>query len=174
MPDDITLASDLEPGRYICLKTPGWMAWLIRASTRSQFNHVVIAGPDGQIAEATLRGVHLGQLSQYAGYTACANVNEPMTAEQGMEVWAAAEAMVGEPYAYPELLAIGLADLGWHWNLLFQVLGKPPWRICSQLVALAGKAATPPLQWDCNDRYSDQVTPAALARRPGVVPVIIG
>ena len=165
--------TEIGTGRYVCVKTPGFLAQIIRWACRSKFNHVFITGPDGLIAEATLRGVHLSLLSEYAGCLAVANLDEPMTPAQEGEVWAAAEAMAGEPYNYPDLLVIAAADLGWHWNLAFRLLGKPPWRICSQLAAMAGAAAKPPMNWFCNDRYADQVTPAALARRPGVVSVTI-
>lgn len=173
MPPIPVTASSLEPGRYVCLQTPGWMGWIIRKATRSSFNHVVVTGPDGLIVEATPHGVRVTSLSRYANHLACANLDEPMTAAQGLQVWAAAESMVNEPYNWPDLLVLGAEDLGWHWNLLFKVLGSPPWRICSQLVALAGAAAKPPLNWRSGDTYADQVTPAQLALRPGVVPVTI-
>lgn len=163
----------IEPGRYVCLSTPGWAGWLIRQSTHSAYNHVVVAGPDGAIIEATPHGVRRTHLSRYARHLACANLAEAMTTTQGLEVWAAAEAMTGDPYDFPLLPLLGAADLGWHWNLAFRLLGAGPWRICSQLVAQAGQAAVPPLDWLCGKASADQVTPADLARRPGMVPVTI-
>lgn len=165
--------TEIPVGRYCCVRTRGVIAWAIRASTHSSFDHVFITGPNGMIAEAVPGEVRLGLLSKYAGMTACANLNEPMTGRQGSEIWAAAQAMVSEPYDYPDLLLIEAADLGWHWNLAFHLLGAGPWRICSQLVCMAGARATPPFDWLCRDEYPDQVTPASLARRPGVVPVTI-
>jgi hypothetical protein len=134
-------------------------------------NHAFIVGTDGQIVEATLTGVHVSDLSKYAGCLAFSNLGDPMTAEQGMEVWSAALGMCGDLYNYTDLLAIGFADLGWVWKGLFKVLGAGPWRICSQLVVLAGQKASPPFNWLCREGMPDEVTPAALARRPGVVPV---
>lgn len=159
-------------GRYVPVRTPGLLAQIIRWATRSEYNHVLLAGPDGQIIEARLSGVRKGLLSEYAGHLACANLDELMTAAQENEVWAAALAMVDAPYNFPALLDIGLGDLGWHWRLLIRIAGADRAFICSQLVALAGKAAG--LDWMCHDQNADQVTPAALARRPGVVPVTIG
>jgi uncharacterized protein YycO len=161
----------IGPGRYICLKTPGILGWVIRQATHSQFNHVVLAGPDGKIVEATPAGVRETILSRYRNHQACANLDELMTPAQGLEAWDAALKMVGEPYNFPALLEIGLGDLGWHWRLLIRLAGADRAFICSQLVALAGKAAMPPLDWMCHDTNADQVTPASLARRPGVVPV---
>jgi hypothetical protein len=138
-------------------------------------NHAFIAGPAGQIVEATPRGVHVSSISEYAGCLAVANLDEEMTPAQGSAIWEAALAMAGAPYAFPDLLALGAEDLGVHWRFLFWLLGKPPWRICSQLVCIAGQKATPPMPWlPTGDLYADQVTPAQLAARPGVVPVTIG
>lgn len=170
---DMILASDLSPGHYVCVQGKTPLSWVIQKATKSPFSHVFITGPDGMIAEATLRGVHLSLLSEYRGYRACANVAEPMDATQGGEIWAAAKAMAGDFYSYADIVAIGVADIGWHWNLAFKVLNAGPWRICSQLAVLAGRSAMPPLNWMCSDQFADEVTPAALARRPGVVPVAI-
>lgn len=159
-------------GRYICVQTPGILAWIIRKATKSDYNHAFIAGPDGRIVQANLTGVREGKLSEYAGAIACANLRDLITPVQGWEIWEAALAMVNEPYNWPDLLVLGAEDFGWHWRLLFRLLGKPHWRICSQLVVVAGQAAKPPANWLCDgDTYADEVTPAALARRPGVVPV---
>lgn len=158
-------------GRYVCLQTPGWLGAIIRWSTHSRYNHALIAGPGGLCAEATPRGVRITNLSRYSRHLACANLGEPMTAQQGAQVWAAAEAMAGAPYNFPDLLAIGLGDLGWHWKALIWLAGNDHAFICSQMVALAGKAAG--LDWMCRDTSADQVTPAALALRKGVVPVTI-
>jgi hypothetical protein len=135
-------------------------------------NHVVVAGPDGHVIEATLTGVHVSPIGNYAGHLARANLDEPMTDAEREAVVLAAMAMVNAPYNYPDLLAIGLGDLGWHWRLLIRLCGSDKAFICSQLVALAGKAAG--LDWMCHDSNADQVTPAQLAARPGVVPATIG
>jgi uncharacterized protein YycO len=170
-------ASGLKPGSYLCIRTPGWLGTIIRAATHSDYSHTLIVGPDGEAIEATPEGVRKIGLHRYAHpgspWLACANALEPMTAEQGMEVWAAAEAQVGAPYDFLDLAVIGAADLGWQWNAAFKLLGTGPWRICSQLAAACGQAATPPLDWLCGKPGADQVTPADLARRPYVVPVTI-
>jgi hypothetical protein len=164
--------TEIPVGRYVVVRTPGVIAWAIRASTHSNFNHVFVTGPGGLIAEAVPSDVRLSLLSEYAGMQACANLGDPMTPQQGAQVWAAAKAMAGHPYDFPALLALAAMDLGWHWNAVFRLLGAGPWRICSQLAVLAGQAAKPPLDWLCaGDTLPDEVTPAALARRPGVVPV---
>ena len=165
-------ASTLKPGRYMCVRTGGWLAWLIRKATRSRVNHTVIIGPGGDIVEATPRGVHKARLSDYAGMYAVANADEPMTDEQGMEIWSAALGMAGDGYDFADLPVLGLDCLGWHWNLLFRILGVLPWRICSQAAVMAGAVCVPPMVWLCGKLGADQVTPADLARRPGMRRVV--
>ena len=163
----------LERGRYVVVRTSGWLAWLIRRATRSPYNHVFLVTGDGTIIEATPRGVHAGQLSAYAGHLAAANILEPMTSAESEAVAAMAETLIGDGYNFPDLLAIGLADIGWHWRLLLRIAKADRLLICSQLVAECGAAAIPPMPWLCGRQDASQVTPADLASRAFVQPVTI-
>ena len=161
----------LEPGRYVCVSTPGFMAWLIRKVTKSSVNHaVLVTGPD-EIIEATPHGVVRGTLSQYAGMYAVANTAETMTQEQRIAAVAFAETLVGDGYNILADADIGLEDLGWHWKFLMRVSRADRLLMCAQAVAVEGQAAG--LDWLCGKPSADQVAPGDLARRPGVERVTI-
>jgi hypothetical protein len=161
----------LEPGRYVCVSTPGFAGWLIRTVTRSPVNHaVIVTGPD-EIIEATPSGVRRGTLSQYAGRYAVANTAEPMTQEQRIEVAAEAEKLLGDGYNWAADADIGLEDLGLRLRLLARFAGGGKLLMCSQTVVLCGKAAA--LDWLCGKPSPDQVAPGDLANRPGVEPVVL-
>jgi hypothetical protein len=167
------MPSVIESGRYVCLRTPGFPARVIRLVTRSKYNHAVITGPDGAIIEATPEGVRLGTLSEYAGMPACANTAEPMTDAERDAVWAKAQTLLGDGYNWAADAAIGLADLGWHWRLLMHIAGADKLLMCSQTVVFSGEGPEPPMPWMCGKTSPAQVAPADLARRPGVEPVSI-
>jgi hypothetical protein len=163
--------TSLESGRYVCVRTGGFMGWLIRKATKSDYNHVFITGPAGALIEARPDGVRLGHLTEYTGCLAAANVGEPMTGAQRAAVWAKAGELVGTWYNYPDIVALGLEDLGWHWRLLLHLARADKLLICSQAVAVCGTAAG--LDWLCGEDNAAQVTPAMLALRPGVEPVAL-
>lgn len=164
----------LRAGNYVAVRTGGWLAWIIRMATHSAVNHAFLVTGDGGIIEATPQGgVRRGTLSEYAGCLAVANTGEIMTGAERKAVVAKAESLLNAPYNFIDLAAIGLSDLGWHWKLLLRIARADKALICSQLVCEAGEAATPPLPWLCGKTDASQVTPADLARRPGVEPVTL-
>lgn len=163
----------LEAGRYACIGTPGFAAWVIRRITRSKFNHAVILGPDGAIIEATPEGVRPGTLSEYAGMPAVANTREFMTSGERDAVWAKAQTLLGDGYNWAADADIGLEDLGWHWRWLARLSGARRHLMCSQAVVTAGEGPVPPMPWMCGKASPAQVAPADLARRLGVEPVSI-
>ncbi|HLI39616.1 MAG TPA: hypothetical protein VKV80_20085 [Streptosporangiaceae bacterium] len=157
----------LLPGMYVCVKTRGFPAWVIRMATRSRVNHAFIVADDqGGIIEARPGGVRRGSLAAYAGAYAAADTAEPVTGAQRAVVAAKAESMLGTGYNFPAIAGIGLEDIGWHWRLLMRIARADRDVMCSQLVAACGEAAG--LDWLCGKPSPDQVTPADLARRPGV------
>lgn len=165
----------IQPGMYVCVRTGGWLAWLIRrACGNSQVNHAFIVIDDaGGIVEARPEGVRRGTLSEYAGAYAVANTAEPMTASERASVAATAESFLNTPYNYPALVDLGLESIGWHWRWLMRLSKADKLLICSQLVVDAGQSAIPPMNWMCGRASADQVTPADLAKRAGVEPVAI-
>lgn len=161
----------IEAGRYIVVHTGTWFGSVISACTRSKFDHVLVSIGGGMAVEATPKGVHVSPLSRYAGHPAVANLDEPMTGEQRATVVATARSWVGREYAFADLGVIGLRLLGIKWGALIRLSDTRDTVICSELAALAGKAAE--LDWLCGEPQAAYVQPAELAKRPGVVPVSI-
>lgn len=158
--------SGLEPGRYGCVNSGGLLSWLIRKATHSAYDHAFIVGDNGQVVEAAASGVRVAWLSEYAGKPLAFNIAEQMSDQQRRKVVDYAVKAVNEPYSYLDLGLLGLNALGWHWRVLFRLLGKQHVTICSQLVAASGAAAG--LDWMCGRPNADEVTPADLANRSGV------
>ena len=167
------MPSELEPGRYLCLQTQGLVPWMIREATRSSYDHVAVVLPRKRVAEAEPGGVRISPLSKYAGCLAAANVNEPMTSAQLERVWRKAQSLVGTPYNFAAVGEDGCEALDPHWRMLLHFAEAPHRLDCSQMAALCGSAAVPPLDWLCGKAAPCEVTPADLARRPGVIQVTI-
>lgn len=163
----------IEAGRYLCLQTQGLVPWMIRKATRSDYDHTAIVLPRQRVAEAEAGGVIISPLSKYAGCYAAANLNEPMTAAQLERVWRKAESMVGTPYNFAAIGEDALQAIHVNWQVLLHIAQADHELDCSQLAALCGTAAIPALDWLCSKATYCEVTPADLARRPGVVPVTI-
>ncbi len=166
--------TDIEPGRFVVVRTGGWLAWLIRRATKSPFNHAfIVTGPDA-IIEARPEGVMHGSLSEYAGMPAAANTAEPMTQEQRIAVAAKAESLAGDGYGFIDLVNLGLESVGWHWRWLMRLCGADKHLICSAAVCTAGLAASPPMtSWECGKADPAEVKPSDLSQVPGVEPVTI-
>lgn len=161
-----------EPGRYVCVRTGGFIGWLIRKVTKSATNHAFLVTGPGEIIEARPRGgVCRGTLVEYAGMYAVANTRELMTQPQRIAVVAKAETLLGDEYNFEADADIGLEDLGWHWRFLMRISGARKHFMCSQAVVTCGVAAG--LPWDCGKGSPDQVAPGDLARRPGVERITI-
>lgn len=156
-----------EPGRYGVVQTLGLLGWLIRKATHSWANHSFIVGPNGTIIEAGAFGVRAGKLSAYAGMKVAFNTGEEMDVWHLQRIVTKAQSMIGDEYNYVDLGLLGFASLGLAWRLLFRIVGLDKRAVvCSQMVAECGAAAG--LDWMCGHPYSDEVTPADLAARPGV------
>lgn len=163
----------LEPGRYCCIHTGTFSGWIIRRATRSDFDHVILIGPDGSTLEATPRlGVHVGSLSAYKGRKAAANTRELLTEAQCVNVLSAAAAYLGDGYGWQSVGYDALADLGWHWRFLLRLCRLVRRLDCSQYVAQSGADAGL-MSWLCGETSAVAVNPGELARRPGVEPVEI-
>lgn len=162
----VTSTQDIPAGHYAVVRTPGIMAWVIRRITKSTYNHAFLVIGEGRLIEATPHDVCTAEISEYAGMPMAANVAEPMSPTQCAAAVQAAIRMMGEEYNWPDLAVIGLGDIGLHWKILLRLTGAHKALICSQLVALAGQAAG--LDWGCGKESPGLVTPADLARRPGV------
>lgn len=155
-------------GLYGVVKTSGFVPWVIRRATHSQFDHAFVILADGVIVEAEPGGVRLGHLWEYAGCRIAVNSGEDMTVAQRTTVADVARAMVGIPYGDLQIADDGLECLGWHWRWLAKRAGADHEVVCSQLVAQAGQSAG--LDWRGGAATVAEVTPAMLARRPGMMP----
>lgn len=155
-------------GLYGVVKTSGLVPWIIRRAGHSWADHAFVILEDGAIVEAEPGGSRIGHLSEYYRCRIAINSAEDMTVEQRAAVAAAARAMVGVPYDDLAIVDDGLESLGWHWRWLAKRAAGNGELICSALVARAGSAAG--LDWSCGQPDFEQVTPAMLARRPGVQP----
>ncbi len=163
----------LLPGHYICVRTSGFVPWVIREATDSEVNHTAIVLPRQRVAEAGPGGVIVSPLAKYTGAYAVSNVNEPMTGAQRERVWRKAESLVGTPYDFAAIGEDACDILHWHWTWLLRLAGARRRLDCSQMAAVCGAAAVPPLDWLCGKATYCEVTPGDLARRPGVVQVTI-
>lgn len=157
-----------DAGRYFVVKTHGLVPWVIRRAGHSWADHAGIVLEDGAIIEAEPGGVRIRHLSEYYQCRIAINGGDEMTVQQRTQVVAAAKAMVGIPYDDLAIADDGLEALGWHWKWLAKRADNDGELICSQLVAKAGEAAS--LNWRCGVATAAEVTPAMLARRPGMQP----
>lgn len=155
---------DMPPaGVYGCVKTNGFVPWLIRATCRSWADHVFVSIGDGRIVEAEPGGVRVRDISEYAGCRVEYNDAEPMTDQERAAVAEYAESKRGEAYAWAADAVDGLRALGIRWRILGQFGRARRSVMCSQLAAQAGQYAG--LDWNCGQHDPCQVTPAMLAAR---------
>lgn len=175
MPPDVILASELEPGRYVCLRTGSVFGRVIRAVTRSQFDHVILVTGPGQCTQATTRGVKTTPLSDFTGALAVANAAEQMSVWQRDAVVRFAMACDGDEYAWPSIFVLGLRALGIKWAWLLRAAADKDAKFCSELAANAGLAAVPQMTgWLCGQHNPALVEPSQMAARDCMVPVAWG
>lgn len=161
--------SGITPGFYFCVATPGWGSRLIRWGTRSAFNHAgMITSVEGDTVEAQPGGVRKGHLSAYNGYKAVISSGLSMDLDQQTKVVAAAAAMIGVPYNDLGIVDDGLESLGIVWKWLANAANTDEELICSQAVALMGKAGG--YDWMCGKADASEVTPGDLARQSWMRP----
>ncbi len=153
-----------EPGRYVCVRTHGWGARVIRLATHSPYNHAfMITSSLGDIIEATPEGVREGRISEYAGCQAVINT-DAMDSQQQAHLVSVAHSFVGTRYNDLAIANDGLESLGVFWNWLARCSNEDHEVVCSQLVALIGQHAG--YDWFHGKSYASEVTPADLANRP--------
>ena len=126
------------PGDYCVVATPGVIAWLIRAVTRSTVNHAFILTDPAEIIEADPSGAQQAILAKYDGmYQAWSDMDLSPTVRAAIIDHALDH--VGDPYSWLDDACIGLADLfGWHvpaW--VRRRLARTDRLMCSQLVDIA-------------------------------------
>ncbi len=150
-------------GVYGCVRTRGFVPWLIRVAGRSWCNHVFVSIGDGRIVEAEPGGVRIRDVSEYDGCRIEYNEAEPMTMAERAAVAEFAESKRGEAYAWAADAVDGLRCLGLRWRILARFGRARRSVMCSELAAQAGQHAG--LDWLCGQNDVACVTPAMLARR---------
>src|SRR5258707_8811065 len=149
-------------GSYVCVKTHGVVAWLIRRGTHSWADHTfIVVNNAGGIVEAMPGGVRRAHISEYAGCRMA--VCTGGTYEQQGQVAAAALKMVGTPDDELDIVDLGLEALDVKWRWLAKLVDRQHGVICSQMAALCGRVAA--LDWSCGLGDLSQVTPALLVVR---------
>jgi len=151
-----------NPGGYVCVKTRGVYAWLIRKLTGSEFNHVAVIGFDDNLFEAEPGGARKRPLSEYDGYEMIFSP-DVLTPKQQVQVVAKAEALLDTPYGWTDIARLGLRCMGIQWAWLTRAADVERAMICSQLVAACGESAG--LDWNCGRESPAAVTPGDLAER---------
>lgn len=150
-------------GHQFAFDSPNLFGWVIRIFTWSRYCHAFIYIGGGKIVEAQPRGARIGELSEYAGMPAVWS-QDALSAGEAARVVGYALSMVGTPYGFLDLVAIGLARLGLPYGWVLRRALDTRTAICSQLVAMAGNQARYGL-WMCGQKYAQLVTPGLLAKR---------
>lgn len=159
------LASELQPGTYVVLRTRSFFGAVIRFFCRSQWDHAVLVTGPGEITQATLRGVKTGPLSQFSGCLAVANSAEDMTPAQRRNAATFMKALDRDEYAFALLPVIALRLAGVKWSWLIRLTQDRDAVICSEAVAQAGQHIGK--DWLCGEPSAAAVQPCELAgRRP--------
>jgi hypothetical protein len=125
-----------KPGDYFVVKTNGWAGALIRLGTFSDWNHAGIYIGEGQVIEATPKGVKINYLNEYNGQPLAWNRHEGLTKEQRDEILKRAMGFLNLKYGFWSIIVIGLESVGF--KILPPFLRKAEKEnrvICSQLVA---------------------------------------
>lgn len=157
-----------RPGDFLVVETDGRAAAAIRwferhAATEADrpsawANHAAIMA-DGYLIEANPGGVQMAPLEKYDGHH-FAWSSRQLTDVQREQIVGGAVALLGIPYSWLDIAAIGASALGAIPDPVWHRLNRPDRLICSQVVAHVYEAAGDPL----DKGPSCRVTPAMLAR----------
>ena len=121
------------PGDVALVHESGIIATAIQLGTRSRYNHVrLIVGVGGGTAEAQPRGAVRGEV-----HPGDVVVRPPMTAAQRARIPAIADRLLGTPYGFLDVAALGLAQFGLTLPSVRRRIARPDRLFCSQLVDYA-------------------------------------
>lgn len=123
----------MRPGDIALVRTSGFVGWVIRVVTRSPYNHVRLVATDhGIVLEANPTGAELGSVQP-----GDVIVEVPLTDEQRDRIPAITMQLLGKPYGFLDVLALGLSRLGIRPLPVQRRIVNPRTLFCSQLVDLA-------------------------------------
>jgi len=124
-------------GTIFVLRSGGFVGEAIRLLTHSRVNHAGVCLGDGRTVEAQAKGAVIKREQDNPrviyGVGLYAHIN-------GLDPYANARIadeafrLVGTPYGFTDIAALGLADLGLRWKWLERKVDKQHALICSQLV----------------------------------------
>jgi hypothetical protein len=145
------------PGDVALTRPNGWVGRVISLVTSSRYCHIrlIVAG-DGSTVEANPPGAYRGKVQ-----TGDVIVTAPLTDEQRAQIATTAAALVGIPYGFLDVVALGLAQFGLRLPGLRKRLGRPDRLFCSQLVDKAWQAVG--FHAFTDDRLPQNVSPGDIA-----------
>lgn len=154
------MATTPAPGEFGVVRTRGWFPQAIRLLTKSQVNHAFVILEDGHsVVEATERGAVISDLSKWADHLVVySRIHQSSVSVEA--VCRAAEALVGTPYNFLDIVALALLNLGRRWTWLLERAQRADRLICSQLVDRAFQKAG--LRLFADGRPDGEVTPGDL------------
>lgn len=124
------------PGDVALVRPNGWVGRGIDVVTSSRYCHVrLITDADGSTVEANPPGAYRGRIQ-----TGDVTVTAPLTDDQRAQVATTAAALIGIPYGWLDVAALGLAQFRLHLPGLTKRLGRPDRLFCSQLVDLVWRS----------------------------------
>jgi hypothetical protein len=145
------------PGDIALCHPDGWVGHDICFATRSRYCHVrLITDADGSTVEANPPGAFRGRVQR-----GDVVVSVPLTDAQRAKVPALAGDLVGTPYGWLDVAALGLAQFGLQLPVLERRLARPDRLFCSQLVDVVWQS----VEFHAFDdgRLPQNVTPGDLA-----------
>lgn len=133
----------LEAGLIGVVPSHGFVAWAIRAITRSQVAHAFIATGHGDlIIEGDPHGARLSRARYHASVMWLPGLRSRLTVEQGAAAAGWARQHIGTPYSWIDDAEIGFVDLfGWAPRWMKSRLRSDRTLMCSQLCVEAYRAA---------------------------------
>ena len=156
------------PGDVALLRPNGWVGEGVDLVSRSRYCHVrLITDADGSTVEANPPGAFRGSVRE-----GDVIVSVPLTDAQRALVAEAAGPLVGTPYGFLDVAALGLAQFDLRLPILRQRLARPDRLFCSQLVDLVWQsvgfhaftpATDPEYQRTGKERLPQDVTPGDIA-----------
>ena len=145
------------PGDVALVHESGFVETAIQFGTRSRYNHVrLIVDTKGHTVEAKPQGAARGRV-QPGDVVA----RPPLSAEQRWRISDIAASLVGTPYGFLDVAALGLAQFGVTLPSVTRRVARPDRLFCSQLCDLAWSLAG--FQAFADGRVPQDVSPGDLA-----------
>ncbi|MGN6403387.1 hypothetical protein [Sinomonas sp.] len=147
----------MRPGDVALVRPAGWLGRIITTVTSARYCHIrLIVAEDGSTVEANPPGAYRGKIQP-----GDVIVTAPLTDEERAQIATTAAALVGIPYGFLDVVALGLAQYGIKIPGLRKRLGRKDRLFCSQLVDRAWQAVG--FHAFTDDRLPQNVSPGDIA-----------